>query len=331
MTTTDPTARRHRGQATGAVEDVLGAPYTAETIELAPDEEGAVVATLVKRPAPKRTAQAVLHVHGFSDYFFQTELAEWWTERGYDFYALDLRKYGRSLLPHQTPNYVTDLATYHEELDAAWERITQRDGHTRVMVLAHSTGGLTTPLWVDERRPEALIGMVLNSPWLDMQGSPLLRVVGTPVIKEIGSRVPKLHIKRHVSGVYARSIHKDHAGEWDFDLDLKPLASFPVYAGWLSAIREGHAKLQAGLEVPVPVLVMSSDRSRWTAYMSQHAHTADLVLDVEQIRRWATAIGRQVTYVAIPGARHDIVLSLPEVRAHAYDVIDRWSRAWVES
>ena len=71
----------------------------------------------------------MLHVHGFADYFFQTGYAEWWTERGYDFYALDLRKYGRSLRPHQTPNYVADLREYFPELDAAWSRITERDGH----------------------------------------------------------------------------------------------------------------------------------------------------------------------------------------------------------
>ena len=66
-------------------------------------DEGEVVATLVHRPAVRpprsrtKVRQAVLHVHGFADYFFQTEFADWWAERGYDFYALDLRKYGRSL------------------------------------------------------------------------------------------------------------------------------------------------------------------------------------------------------------------------------------------
>ena len=92
--------------------DVLGAPYTAETIGFPPDDEGPVVATLVRRPADREgpmAKRAVLHVHGFADYFFQSEYAEWWTARGYDFYALDLRKYGRSLRPHQTPNYIADL------------------------------------------------------------------------------------------------------------------------------------------------------------------------------------------------------------------------------
>ena len=90
--------------------DILGPPYMSETLELAEDDEGAVVATLVRRPADKRRARgAVLHVHGFCDYFFQTGVAEFFTGLGYDFYAVDLRKHGRSLLPHQTPNFVLDL------------------------------------------------------------------------------------------------------------------------------------------------------------------------------------------------------------------------------
>ena len=103
--------------------DLLGEPYFAETLELDDDEEGTVVATLVSRAAGAPTDRAVLHVHGFADYFFQTAYAEWWTDRGYDFYALDLRKYGRSILAHQTPNYVADLAHYHPELDLAWEHV----------------------------------------------------------------------------------------------------------------------------------------------------------------------------------------------------------------
>ncbi|UDY25143.1 alpha/beta fold hydrolase [Nocardioides sp. Kera G14] len=317
--------------------DRLGPPYTAETLTLTPDDEGDVIATLVKRPAKTTkttkaagaSTKAVLHIHGFSDYFFQKEFAEWWTNKGYDFYALDLRKYGRSLLPHQTPAYVTDLQTYYEEIDQAWERIVDRDGHTEVVVTAHSTGGLTMPLWAHDRRPEQLVGMVLNSPWFDLQGSTLMRVFGTPVIKQLGARRPKFHIRRHVSGVYARSLHRDHEGEWDFELDLKPLTSFPVYAGWLKAIRDGHARLHAVLDVPVPVLVLSSDQSHWTVHMTERAHNADLVLDVQQIRRWATAVGSDVTYKAIVGARHDVVLSLPEVRGCAYDVINRWLTAWV--
>ncbi|MGH8965434.1 MAG: hypothetical protein ACRDXB_08925, partial [Actinomycetes bacterium] len=67
--------------------DILGKPYLAETIDLRSDDEGEVVATLVSRKASSSTTRAVLHLHGFADYFFQTPAADFWIERGYDFYA----------------------------------------------------------------------------------------------------------------------------------------------------------------------------------------------------------------------------------------------------
>src|SRR5690349_23713152 len=169
--------------------DVLGAPWTAETIHFPPDDEGPVVATLVRHPAASPTRRAVLHVHGFADYFFQVEYAAWWVARGYDFYAVDLRKCGRSLLPHQSAHFASDLTDYYPELDAAWHRITQRDGHDHVALSAHSTGGLTSSLWADTRKPD-LAAAVLNAPWLDMQGGTLMRTVGTVAVKRLGQRTP---------------------------------------------------------------------------------------------------------------------------------------------
>jgi alpha-beta hydrolase superfamily lysophospholipase len=310
--------------------DVLGEPYLAETIQLPPDDEGEVVATLVRRTAAGPTTKAVLHLHGFADYFFQTGYADWWAERGYDFYALDLRKYGRSLRPHQTPTYVDDLSEYYPELDEAWRRITKRDGHTEVVISAHSTGGLVVGLWADHRRPEHLVGAVMNSPWLDLQGSAVFRVISRPALKAIASRQPRREIKRHVTGHYTRSLHRDHDGEWEFDLLWKPIESFTVYAGWLRAIREGHARLHRGLGLPCPVLVLSSGRSTLPQEMGEDVHGTDIVLDVTQIRRWATALGPHVTYIAIDGARHDVVLSREEPRTRAYDAINTWMTAWVD-
>lgn len=310
--------------------DVLGEPWCAETIALEPDEEGEVVTTLVSRRVAGSTERAVLHVHGFSDYFFHSAFGEWWLERDHDMYGVDLRKYGRSLRPHQSATYVADLDTYFEDLDAAWERITRRDGHDRVVVSAHSTGGLVVALWAHDRRPPELAGMVLNSPWLDLQGPPVLRTRAVGLAVDVlGRRRPMAELTRDVSGFYARGLHRDHEGEWDFDLTWKPLGSFPVRLGWLRAIRAGHARLQRGLDVPAPVLVLSSDRTSRPRAMGEDVFATDIVLDVDQIRRWSTAIGRHVTYVAVPGAVHDVVLSRQPARDRAYSEIERWYGAYV--
>jgi alpha-beta hydrolase superfamily lysophospholipase len=309
--------------------DVLGAPYTVEIIDLPDDDEGPVQATLVKRAAAVPTDKAVLYVHGFCDYFFQTEYAEWWTARGYDFYALDLRKYGRSIRPHQTPNYVADIREYFPELDEAWARVSQRDGHGHVVFSAHSTGGLTGALWANERKVR-LAGMVLNSPWFDMRGHPWLRFLGTQVVKQVGSWNPKREIPRNVSGLYGRSLHKDYEGEWDYSLDWKPVTSFPAYVGWLAAIRRAHDEVHRGLDIRCPVLVLTSGGTVYPSEMGEDVHSHDIVLDVEQIRRWAPAVGKHVTLVSIEGAVHDVTLSREPVRKQVYVELERFMDGYVD-
>lgn len=317
-----------RADATLAEVDVLGRPYYAETFALPDDEEGEVVATLVRRSAETPTTRAVLHLHGFCDYFFQTPAADYWVSRGYDFYALDLRKYGRSLRPHQTPNFVTDLVDHFAEVDEAMRRIGARDGHHHVIVSGHSTGGLIAALWADVRKAD-LAGMVLNSPWLDLQASFLMRTAGTRAIDQIGARRPYLVVPRTVSGLYAQSLHREHRGEWDFNLDWKPLNSWPVYAGWLRAVRRGHAAVHRGVEVGVPVLVLTSQASAFPKTWDETVDRHDIVLDVEQTRKWAHKLGSHVTLAKIPGALHDVTLSREPVRDHAFDQVDRWLAAFV--
>ena len=311
------------------VVDVLGKPFYAETLELPPDDEGPVVATLVSRRAGKGSRKAVLHVHGFCDYFFQTTAADFWVSRGYDFYALDLRKYGRSLLPHQTPNFALDLAEYQPELDLAYQLITERDRHDHVVFSGHSTGGLIGALWLDAT-PHPVDGVFLNAPWLDLNGSFLIRTAGTAAMLQLGARRPYQSIPRSVSGLYGRSLHKDHSGEWDFDLAWKPLESWPVFAGWLRAIRRGHATMHRGLDVGAPTLVLTSGSSVHPRAWEPAVDTSDIVLDVDLIAKWAHKLGRHVTLVRVPGALHDVTLSREPARSRAFEELARWLDAYVE-
>ena len=156
--------------------DLLGPGYRQHVIDLGPDPdgEGAVEAVLVRRePEGAETARgAVLYVHGFTDYFFQTQLADFFAARGLQFYALDLRKCGRARHPGHTAHYVSDLAYYDAELDAALAIITRAHPGGPVIAAAHSTGGLIVPLWLHRRRLAGtsgpVTGAVLNSPWLDL-------------------------------------------------------------------------------------------------------------------------------------------------------------------
>ncbi len=308
--------------------DVLGAPYLRQTLPLEPDDEGEVVATLVSRSDAPATGPAVLHLHGFCDYFFQTGAADFWTERGYAFYALDLRKYGRSLRPHQTPNFARDLDEYAEELTAAFRIITERDGHDRVLLSGHSTGGMIGSLWA-ARHEVPIEAVVLNSPWLDLQGSFLLRTAGTQAINQVGARRPYQSIPRHVSGLYGRSLHADFDGEWDYELAWKPIESWPVYAGWLRAVRRGHAAIHRGLGLTVPTLVVSSAASLQPQAWEPAVDESDTVLDVALMAKWVHKLSRHVTLVQVPGALHDVTLSRQPARDRVYDELDRWLGAYL--
>jgi alpha-beta hydrolase superfamily lysophospholipase len=311
--------------------DVLGPPYERHTIDLGTDDEGPVVATLVRRRADTPTGRAVLYVHGFVDYFFQTHLADFFVENGWDFYALDLRKYGRSLLPHQTPNFCRSLTDYFPELDEATRIIRAEDGHDRMLVAAHSTGGLITSLWAHSRQGHPMIdGLFLNSPFFDFNEPWLIRRPVMSVLCATSSkRFPYRKIPVKALSVYGESLHRDHRGEWTYDLAWKPLGGFPVTAGWLDAVRRGQRRLRRGLTIDAPVLVACSTRSYKGKAWADDVRTADAVLDVEQIARWAPRLGPQVTISRFDGGVHDLTLSGKDVRAKVFRELGRWIKAFV--
>jgi alpha-beta hydrolase superfamily lysophospholipase len=313
--------------------DILGADYAQRVLELGadPDGEGQAAAVLVAREPRSGEAEAargaVLYVHGFSDYFFQTALADFFAERGLAFYALDLRKSGRARRPGQTAHYVSDLALCDDELDQALAIVTAAHPGLPVILVAHSTGGLIAALWLDRRRAAGQVapvaGLVLNSPWFDLQGKPALRGPVTQAMRLLAKAQPMRQFKA-MPGVYGSTLHVSGTGEWDFDLDLKPLEGFPVTLGWLNAVRRGHARLHRGLDVGVPSLVLRSSRSDFSDVYSALSDNADTVLDVSQIARWAGCLGGETTVVPVENARHDVFLSLAEPRERAYTVLDGW-------
>jgi len=298
--------------------------FEAATLPFPDDDEGPVVATLVRRRAAAPAGRAVLYLHGFIDYFFQAHMAEAYNAQGYHFYALDLRKYGRSIRPHQTPNYCRDLHEYYPELDAAIEQITGPEGHSWLLLNGHSTGGLTGALYAhDGARRAQISALFLNSPFFDLNVARPTRVFGQ-LVTRIGRPLPKTPLGGAISPFYGQSIHKDHKGEWDFNTAWKPIAGFPAYAGWLRAITAGQRQLQAGLQIACPTLLMHSARSIVPKAWSDDLMRADIVLNVEHMRRFGPGLGRDITLVAIEGGMHDLTLSAAPVRAHVFGELFAW-------
>ena len=142
--------------------------FAAATLRFPNDYDGQVYATLIRRRASQPTQRAVLYIHGFTDYFFQVHLADEFTARGYNFYALDLRKYGRSLQGAIHPNYCRNVSEYFSEISAALRIIIEQDCNHWVVLNGHSTGGLISALYADHGEEHQRIqALVLNSPFFD--------------------------------------------------------------------------------------------------------------------------------------------------------------------
>ncbi|HUH71186.1 MAG TPA: alpha/beta hydrolase [Mycobacterium sp.] len=325
---------------TGWVPDILPG-YWQRTIPLGPDPngEGDIVATLIRRGHETgeaagdgaATDHAVLAVHGYTDYFFHTELADHFAERGFAFYALDLQKCGRSRRDGQTPHFITNLAHYDAELERALTVINEQIHAVKVLVYGHSAGGLIVSLWLDRlRRRDATAhagvgGLVLNSPFLDLHGPAVLRISATSAMIAGLSRLrPKGVVRPPGEGGYGTTLHRDYHGEFDYDLQWKPVGGFPVTLGWLHAIRRGQARLHRGLDVGVPNLILRSDRTARERTDPTSMQCGDAVLDVTQIARWAGCIGSRTTVVPVADAKHDVFLSLTQPRRMAYRQLDRW-------
>ncbi|GAB3118753.1 alpha/beta hydrolase [Glaciibacter psychrotolerans] len=320
--------------------DILGAGFEALTLSLKPDAEGPVVATLVRAVGrfrlelvrPIAAGVDVLYLHGWSDYFFQTELADFWQDAGAHFHALDLRKYGRSLREGQTPGYITDLAAYDEDIEAALSAMGHGEGSRskrQLLLLGHSTGGLILSLWANRHRGRAS-ALVLNSPWLEFQASGVGRAAIQPII-DLQARVdPRAPLPRVDLGFYTRSVSADYEGSWTYKKEWRPERGFMAHPAWLRAILAGHARVASGLAIDAPVLSMISARSMLVPKWEPAMMTSDVVLRVDDIAVRSTRLGALVTILRLDGALHDVFLSAEPVRRQAYRELTRWLRSYLQ-
>jgi alpha-beta hydrolase superfamily lysophospholipase len=321
------------------VADVLGDEFEQLTLPLGEDSEGEIVATLVRAlpdAAPWWHLGAewrpladvdVLYVHGWSDYFFQKRLARFWTSRGARFFALDLRKYGRSLRDGQTAGFITHLAESDADIDAAVAARGETAGR-RLVLLGHSTGGLILSLWAS-RHPRQVDAVILNSPWLEFQLG-AARAAIAPMVG-LQARLWPMDAAPQVDlGFYSRAqqVVADPDDPMETEPAWRPEQAMPVHAAWLHAILQGHRRVSEGLGIDAPVCVLLSARTVRPTRWSEELTRADSVLVVDDIARAALKLGSSVTIERIDGALHDVFLSGREARADAYARLGRWVRGW---
>lgn len=308
-------------------EDVLGNGYLSRTIEQGKDYEGRVVCTVIKKEAATPSKKAIVYVHGYNDYFFQSALGDSANAHGYNFYAVDLRKYGRSLLPHQDAFYCKKMDEYIKDIDTTIA-IARQEGNDYIVLMGHSTGGLTTPYYLKATKNKAKVdALVLNSPFLDWNMSWFLEHIGVPCVSVAGIFFKRWEVmgeEKDVRG-YACSLLKSYKGEWEFNTDWKMPKGHPKRAGWIRAINRGQKKLRRKAKLDIPVLVMSSDTTiNESAAWNEGFRRADVVLDVKDIAKKSKKLSKKLTYTIIPGGKHDLILSEKDARDNAYRTTFEW-------
>lgn len=304
--------------------DVLGGRFEMQTLNMPDDYDGKVITTVIRREARVPTHKALLYVHGYNDYFFQSQLAQIFNDSCYNFYAVDLRKYGRSLMASQTAFQVHNLNEYFADIDTTLS-IMKSEGNTEIILMGHSTGGLITALYCNERRNSLSVkGLILNSPFLDMNQSWMKEKILIPVVSFLGLFSPNIKIKQSKSTAYAESLLIDHHGEWIYDTSKKFKQSPPVTSGWIRAIHRGQKKVHRGLDIPCPVLVMFSSQSVYGDDWTPEHQKGDAVLDVKDIEKYGKRLGPHVTEAVIPEGLHDLILSQKSAREKTYETIFEW-------
>lgn len=307
---------------------VLGHGYQMQYIEQPDDYAGPVRCTVIRKlcscPTPKA---AILYIHGYNDYFFQAEEGDRFVDSCYDFYALELRKYGRSILPGQRKFQARDLKEYFPDIDSALAVIGRDRPSEHVVMMGHSTGGLISSYYLtlepqSDRRVKALI---LNSPFLEWNFSGFMRKVAIPLVGGLGRVFPGMKISQGKHSLYAESLLKQYHGEWTYNTQWKTVKPEKVEASWIRAISSAQKALRGKHDkIQIPILLLHSDRSVSGKEWTEDFQHADAVLNVKDIARLGRELGTDVTEVTIEGGLHDLALSAPEAREKFYTAIFSW-------
>jgi alpha-beta hydrolase superfamily lysophospholipase len=286
--------------------------------------DGPADPVLVRRRCALLDTKAVLYVHGYTDYFFQSHLADFYNHQGFHFYAIDLRRHGRSLQAHQWPNYTADIDEYLEDVDAAITQLQLSEEIDWMLLNGHSTGGLVAALYAHRgRQRDAVKAVFLNSPFLAMNVPPWQARYAVPLLAALGKVFPHLPTPP-LTALYGQSLHCSQQGQWQYNTQWKPIKGFPVLAGWLRAIHHAQRELARGLHLGCPVLLMHAARSTWPAQFGPDTMTTDIVLNVQDMVRLAPCLGEQVAVHAIEDGIHDLCLSHPAPRRQMFDALKEW-------
>ena len=236
----------------GFITDIDGAAegYEAVSLLLLPEDpsgtpglDGAVL----RRRSARPTKRAAIYLHCLDDPFVPADLASWYTDRGFHFYAADLRRLGdtaraesgRAEAGRAVPDSVAELDAYFACLDTAAQHVREADGVETVVLCGHASGALVAALWCHARRGgRPADALILAGPSL-RAGSWLARLAGSrgrraaPLLAVTRRRV------RRGLDISCPVLVLCPATDWDATGGTSGLLGLPGLAGGPAIIRLG--------------------------------------------------------------------------------------------
>ncbi|MDE6084689.1 MAG: alpha/beta hydrolase [Muribaculaceae bacterium] len=296
--------------------------YEARYVNQGEAFDGPCRSTIIRKITDIKSKKGFLYIHGYNDYFFQKEMGERFVDSGFHFYAVDLRRYGRSKEPWQYPFNIRNQKEYFNDIDSALSQM-RRDGITDITLGGHSTGGLTVILFGIDRGARCPVNrIVTNSPFLEWNFNAFMRGVAFPTIGSLGKILPNVKVGEEKCDGYGYSLLKQYYGEWEYNTDWKMIYSPPKTFSWMHAIESAQTEVMKHKEnMVVPLLVMHSSRKITGCNYTPEFQTGDCVLDPAMIQRRGSQIGRHTEVCTIDSGLHDLILSNKTARDAAYDSI----------
>jgi len=197
--------------------------------------------------------------------------------------------------------------------------IMQAEGIEKILLSGLGIGGVIASLYVTDHR-NSVDALLLISPQFtfNMYFQNLINISKSIFGNmDLNKKEPKF-----LSTVFLhQSLNKGHKGEWEWNLALKPIIGFPVYAGWVAAVESANAILFENEQSPnleIPILVLCAEKSSSPTEWSNTNLVTDVVCTVEGFPKVIPKLGSCVTVNVIQNAMHDVLHSNVSAREEAY-------------
>lgn len=252
-----------------------------------------------RHPSGPPRAVIVL-VHGLCEHSGRyEEFARFFQERGYAFFAFDLRGHGHS---GGRRGHARRLALMLSDLEQALMHVRSTYTDAAMVLYGHSLGGLLVAAHLVGDRSREIRAAVISSPWIRLAHTP------PPLLVRMSAGLEKILPGVQVdSRIDPRELSRDTSVGEAYRAD--PLVHNRISARLFNEVLRAIETVRSGARnIAVPLLIMHGE--------------ADRITDPEASRRFAAAVGQNAVFRSWPDCRHELHHEI--VRDEVLEYVSGW-------